>query len=126
MDRRRPQILEEERRYPTVKYNILPASEVKKEDLASSQKLLLALDRLAARDTLNTNRVGNPRTILQEKDYRFQFQSDNYELLIALLARVSETDRPRLMQAIASTIGGFPGAAKKSGGLLPFVEGSFF
>jgi hypothetical protein len=120
---RAAQILEEERRYPTVKYNILPASEVKKEDLDPSQKLLLALDRLAARDTLNTNRGGNPRTILQEKDYRFQFQSDNYELLIALLARVSETDRPRLMQAIASTIGGFPGAAKNLAASFPSWRG---
>jgi hypothetical protein len=116
---RAAQILEEERRYPTVKYIVLASDQAKKEDLDPTQKILSALDRIAARDALDTNRGGNPRTILQDKDYRFQFQSDNYELLIALLTRASEIDRPRLMQAIVSTIGGFPGAAKNASASFP-------
>src|SRR5579863_8091814 len=92
---RAAQILEEERRYPTVKYRVLFSSQREENDSAS--KLLLAIDRVAAGEALAKNRDGNPRKIWQGEDYRFQFQSDNYELLIALLARVSETDRPRLM-----------------------------
>jgi hypothetical protein len=113
------QILEEERRYPTVKYNFLPSNQTKKEGPDPTQKLLLTIDRIAALDTLAKSRGSNPRAILQDKDYRFQFQSDNYELLIALLARVSETDRPRLMQAIATAIGGFPGAVKNRAASFP-------
>jgi hypothetical protein len=110
------QIFAEERRYQTVKYSPIPGPTIGPVD--ATQKLLHSMERLAASSALTENRNGNPRTILQGP-YRYQFSSTNYNLLVTLLGRVEETDRPAFLKTIADQIKLFPASLRNKAASHP-------
>jgi hypothetical protein len=102
------QIWGEERLYPTVQYlpvNSSPASP------SSIEGSLQSIKDLTARTVLDTNRMKNPRTMLQGK-YRYQLHSNNYNLLVMLLGRVDEADRSSFLEVVADRINVFPACLK--------------
>jgi hypothetical protein len=110
------QIFAEERRYQTVQYSPIPGPVIGLVD--ATQKLVQAMERLDAKNSLLENRYENPRTILRGP-HRFQFNSTNYNLLVTLLGRVEETDRSAFLKTIADQIKLFPASLRNKAASYP-------
>lgn len=110
------QIFAEERRYPTIKYSPIPSPT--RDSSGPTDRLLQSLDKVNAKAALTENRNENPRTVLQGS-HRFQFSSNNYNLLVTLLGRVAETDRSAFLKTVAKRIGDFPASARNSAASFP-------
>ncbi|MBZ5701326.1 MAG: hypothetical protein LAN84_05715 [Acidobacteriia bacterium] len=110
------QILEEERRYPTVAYKVV--KEPSSDKPHPLERIADSVDSLAAFQELRDNRGQNPRTVLKG-DYRYQFQSSNYKLLVRLLGRIADTDRTPFLEAIATRMNDFPGCQKNERAFYP-------
>src|SRR5258708_1057011 len=76
------------------------------------------MESFNARSALTENRSENPRTILQGP-HRFQFNSTNYNLLVTLLGRAEETDRPAFLKTIADQIKLFPASLRNKAASYP-------
>ncbi len=74
--------------------------------------------RLKAESALAENRAEDPRTILQGA-HRFQLLSRNYNLLVALLSRIEEGERPAFLQKVADRLRFFPGSMRNRAAGFP-------
>jgi hypothetical protein len=99
------QVLEEERRYPTVGY---------KNRLDGYSETSSALMGVASSIVLQQSRTQRPRLV--EDPTMYQFRSINYDLLVALLQRVSAQDRGAFLNAILLRIVLAPGCIKLNHG----------
>jgi hypothetical protein len=102
------QIFEEERRYPTVGYSPIPRPPKTPANDATEIRQLLSYER--AKSLLIQNRTEARRQVLNGED-RFQFESRNYNLLVALLGRTDEPDRAEFLRSIANRVDLFPASA---------------
>jgi hypothetical protein len=97
------QILDEERRYPTVQYVPVVSLLEDLPHLGLRQQMI----GTTAQNALDANRSERPRTILRG-GHRFEFRSQNYNLVVILLGRTEEQDRTKFLSAIAQRINHFP------------------
>jgi hypothetical protein len=114
------QILDEERRYPTVQYSPIPVASAPKLDPAAAaiSELRQIMKETRAENALSKNRSELPRTVLVGS-HRFEFRSQNYNLLVTLFGRVDETDRSAFLKAITKRLGIFPACLKNAAAPLP-------
>jgi hypothetical protein len=108
------QILDEERRYPSVEYVPIPAPNDDLPGLELRQRLAAA----DAKSALVENRSENPRTILKGEQL-YQFHSQNYNLLVTLFGRVEEADRTAFLEALAGRLKLFPAVVHNAAASFP-------
>lgn len=104
------EILDEERRAPTVSY--VPAPQREREDLTK------ALVALAGYLNIHQVREERPRKVLEDAGM-FKFESANYDLLCALLAQVSPTDVEQFTRYLGLCLSWGTGATKSNGPAYP-------
>src|SRR5690242_13580125 len=97
------QILDEERVSPTVGYDYVPQTE---------NGVTQALVAIAGAINLPTMRSQRPRQIV-ENSTTYRFKSTNYDLLCALLSRLTENDRPAFLSGVALRLVSAPGCVRK-------------
>lgn len=115
--RKTDQILDEERSSPTVRYS---ARLTNRED--SVGQLMDGLAMLTETQRLQTIRTWRPRRI-EENPNTWQFQSVNYDLLCALLARLPEDSRPALLSSTLSRLARPPGCVISKSAIAPCWNG---
>jgi len=103
------QILAEERHFPTVQY--VAAAQFDESPVA----LLL---KSGADIILAQHRTREPRAIL-EGNFRYRFDSKNYVLLVKLLSRLDDTERPRFVGWVAERIKDFPSSLSRKPASFP-------
>jgi len=98
------QILDEERVSPTVNYDCAPQTE---------QGVTKAFVAIAGTLNLATMRNERPRRIIENPTW-YRFRSTNYDLLCAILTRLSENDRPAFISGVALRLVSPPGCMRRN------------
>jgi hypothetical protein len=109
------QILDEERRFPTVKY----APQLRPRDTrVPAEQMLAVLERRNALDRLTMLRGNRPREVLEQPGC-YRFESANYDLLCALLARLRGGDRASFLHGVLARLSEGPGCGKSGEARFP-------
>lgn len=104
------QILDEERVTPTVSYNYVPYDNQAGE-VGVGMAVMHGLASMTGTVNLSNMRQQRPREIQNPTGYRFK--STNYDLLGALLSRLTESDRPAFLSGVALRLVSAPGCVRK-------------